>query len=168
VKISPIDVSQKKFSTRLRGYDPDEVDAFLDDVRQEMESMLRRIHLMEAELSERERTLGHMRDNERLIQDTLTLAQEASENVRLNAQKEAEIVLTEAGVEGQRVVARAHAKRDEVMSDLRDLRAQRMDYLSSLRGVLERHKTLLQAFEETLQERDADQQDVLVLSERSR
>ena len=41
MRITPLDIQQKQFATRLRGFDMEEVDSFLELIREEMEELLR-------------------------------------------------------------------------------------------------------------------------------
>ena len=41
MRITPLDIQQKQFSTRFKGFDMEEVDSFLELIREEMEELLR-------------------------------------------------------------------------------------------------------------------------------
>ena len=55
MRISPHDIRQQRFSTKMfNGYDPTEVDAFLDDVAEDFEAMLKEIALLKEQLAAQE------------------------------------------------------------------------------------------------------------------
>ena len=43
IKVTPLDIQQKRFHVGFRGYDQTEVEMFLDLVRDEMEALLREV-----------------------------------------------------------------------------------------------------------------------------
>lgn len=108
--LTPRDIHEAEFKRVWKGYDPDQVDAFLQRVLSEYESVYKenerlrqRIQELEAELAEYSRT-------EAQIDELLALAKQTAADVKEAAQHEAESLLKEAKLKAREIVAAAEAK----------------------------------------------------------
>ena len=143
MRITPIEIQQHQFKTRMFGYDTAEVDHFLEMLADELE----RLHVQNNELKEslaRTRTsLEQMRDREKAIQQTLMTAQQVTEEVKINARKEAEIVIAEAHLEGERVVRDANDRRLQLLNEIQEIKRQKISFEGGLRSMLDNHMKLM-------------------------
>ncbi len=143
MRITPIEIQQHQFKTRIFGYDTSAVDHFLEMLADELE----RIHKMNNELKESlartQISLDQMRDREKALQETLMTAQQVTEELKLNARKEAEIVVAEAHLEGEQVIREAHERRLQLVSEIQEIRRQKMTFESGLRSLIENHLKLM-------------------------
>ncbi len=143
MRITPIEIQQHKFKTRMFGYDTAEVDHFLEMLADELE----RLHVQNNELKEslaRTRTsLEQMREREKAIQQTLMTAQQVTEEVKINARKEAEIVIAEAHLEGERVVRDANDRRLQLLNEIQEIKRQKISFEGGLRSMLDNHLKLM-------------------------
>lgn len=143
MRITPIEIQQHQFKTRMFGYDTAEVDHFLEMLADELE----RLHVQNNELKEslaRTRTsLEQMRDREKAIQQTLMTAQQVTEDVKINARKEAEIVIAEAHLEGERVVRDANERRLQLLNEIQEIKRQKISFEGGLRSMLDNHMKLM-------------------------
>ena len=95
--ITPLDIENKKFSKKaLNGYDPEEVDDFLDDIIKDYESLYKKSNESQRVIDELNSKLEHYTQIENTLQSTLVMAQTASDDVREAARKEAEQIIKEA------------------------------------------------------------------------
>ena len=95
--ITPLDIENKKFSKKaLNGYDPEEVDDFLDDLIKDYESLYKKSNESQRVIDELNSKLEHYTQIENTLQSTLVMAQTASDDVREAARKEAEQIIKEA------------------------------------------------------------------------
>ena len=106
--ITPMDIHNKTFSRKLRGYAEDEVNSFLEEVVSDYERIYREHREMEEQMDTLKTKLANYEKMESTMSTTLVLAQETAENVRQNSQKEADLILREAKAQ---VVADADARR---------------------------------------------------------
>src|SRR3970282_1034280 len=97
MRTDPLDVRQQQFTIRaFRGFDTQEVDAFLDDVAEDYEAVLKENALLKehpAVLEERQRSYVEL---ERTLRDTLVSAQRMADELKQNAKHEAELLVREA------------------------------------------------------------------------
>src|SRR5713226_9626948 len=138
MKLTPIDLQQKSFrKLRLGGVDEKEVRAFLEACASEMEDLIRKLHQQDEELRRRESRIDELRAREHLLQQRLT------EEVKEHARKEAQIVLSEAELQGEKVVQNAQQKRLQLIKEIDDLKRTRQTFVQQLSSLLDTHKALL-------------------------
>ncbi|NJD90373.1 MAG: DivIVA domain-containing protein [Geobacter sp.] len=144
MNITPLDIQQQQFKGKmLGGLDPNDVDAFLQIVAAEMETLIRentelkeqgrKVALQLEELSQREVTL----------RETMLAAQKISEEMKANAQKEAKLIVSEAELKGERIVADAENRLLQLQNQIHDTRRQKTQFESNLKSLLEAHLKLL-------------------------
>lgn len=109
--ITPMDIHNKTFSRKLRGYAEEEVNSFLEEVVSDYERIYREHREMEEEMDTLKTKLANYEKMESTMSSTLVMAQETAENVKKNAQKEAELIIREAQNEANQIVANAEASR---------------------------------------------------------
>lgn len=108
MKITSMDISSKEFKKVIRGYNPDEVDEFLDKIAEDYEGLYKENSFhKEKEFSLNEK-LEHFSKMEETIHNTLVLAQNAAEQAKLSAQKEAELIIRTANESGKRILDKAN------------------------------------------------------------
>lgn len=129
--ISPLEVRKKEFSKKFRGVDPAEVQNFLEQVAEEMESLLNEKNSTRKELDVlRERLTGYMHMEE-TIQKTLVMAQKTSEEAVENAKKQAELLVQDAKNRGRDI--------EEQFSQLKSAKKQFVMEFETLLETFHRH-----------------------------
>lgn len=95
--ITPLDIENKKFSKKtLNGYNPEEVDDFLDELMGDYEKIYRQSSEDRKQIDDLTSKLEHYNQIESTLQNTLLMAQSASDEVKKAAEKQAETILKEA------------------------------------------------------------------------
>lgn len=108
MKLTPMDINNKEFKKIIRGYNPEEVDEFLDKIVEDYEALYKEnANLKEKVVAMNER-IEHYSKMESTIQNTLVLAQNAAEQAKNSAQKEAEIIIKSANDTAQKVLDKSH------------------------------------------------------------
>ncbi|MDQ0149287.1 DivIVA domain-containing protein [Eubacterium multiforme] len=108
MKLTPMDINNKEFKRGLRGYNPDEVDEFLDEIVDNYEELYKENSKLKEKLEVLEEQISHYAKIETTIQNTLVLAQNAADQAKESSQKEAEIIVKNANETAQRIVDKAH------------------------------------------------------------
>ena len=138
MKISPLDIQQQQFKVKtFRGLDPDDVDAFLQNVAGEMEGLIRENSQMKEQQSRQSREMLDMAEKERELRETLLSAQRVIEEMKANARKEAELIVSEAEIKGERIVADAERQLGELKSRIEEIRRQKIQFEISFKSLLE-------------------------------
>lgn len=94
--LTPIDIHNKEFSSRFRGYDIDEVNEFLDQIIKEFELLIRENRRYEELVNDMQARIDYFSSMEDTLNKSIIVAQEAAEEVKNNAQKEASLILKQA------------------------------------------------------------------------
>ncbi|OBY12000.1 DivIVA domain-containing protein [Clostridium paraputrificum] len=109
MKLTPMDINNKEFKRGLRGYNPEEVDEFLDEVVENYEELYKDNSKLREKVTTLTEQIEHYSKIESTIQNTLVLAQNAADQAKSSAEKEAELVVKNANETAQRIVDKAHA-----------------------------------------------------------
>lgn len=109
--ITPMDIHNKTFSRKLRGYAEEEVNGFLEEVVSDYERIYREHREMEEQMDTLKTKLANYEKMEATMSATLVMAQETAENVKQNAQKEAELIIREAQAQRSQILANAEQER---------------------------------------------------------
>ena len=95
--ITPLELENKRFPRKhINGYDPEEVDDFLDELLKDYETLYKNKNGSGSKVEELEERLAHYEQIESTLQSTLVMAQQAADDAREAAQKQAEQIIKEA------------------------------------------------------------------------
>ena len=144
MNITPLDIQQQQFKGKmLGGLDPSDVDAFLQMVAAEMESLIRE----NTELKEQGRKVSQqfeeLSQREVTLRETMLAAQKITEEMKANAQKEATLLVSEAELKGERIVADAENRLVQLNNQIHEIRRQKVQFESNLKSLLEAHLKML-------------------------
>jgi cell division initiation protein len=143
MRITPIDIQQQQFKSRLMGYDKAGVDQYLEILASEMERLLRQNQDLQEELARTRSTLNEMRDREATLKETLLTTQKVTDELKANARREAELLLTDAELRAERLMHNAEERRLLLLDEIQEIRRQKIDFETSLRSLLEKHVRML-------------------------
>ena len=144
MNITPLDIQQQQFKGKmLGGLDPHDVDAFLQMVAAEMESLIRENSDLKEQGRRVSQQLEEFSQREVTLRDTMLAAQKISEEMKANAQKEAKLLISEAELKGERIVADAENRLLQLNNQIHEIRRQKLQFESNLRSLLESHLKML-------------------------
>jgi cell division initiation protein len=152
MRITPLDIQQKQFPVRFRGFDMEEVYAFLEVVREEMEDLIRQNTSLKEQVHRLEAQLQDYRQIEDTLRETLLMAQQMVEDYKENARKEAELIIKEAEQKADAIVRQAQEKVLKIHEDIMDLKGIRRHFKEELRRLIESHLRMLDFDEEREQD----------------
>lgn len=113
--LSPQDIHNKEFSTKLRGYNIDEVNDFLDQIIKDYQIILEENKDLRSQLSESKDKLSYFNDLKDSLNQSILVAQEAADKVKNNSKKEAEITNREAQKKADDIVKTASDKSTQIL-----------------------------------------------------
>lgn len=141
--LTPLDIHNKEFSRRLRGYDEDEVNEFLDQIIKDYEALIRDNKELQSQLQSQSEKLGHFSNIEETLSKTIIVAQEAADEVKSNAKKEAQLIIREAEKNADRILNEALAKSRKVALETEELKKQASIYRTRLKTLIEAQLEML-------------------------
>jgi cell division initiation protein len=143
MRITPIDIQQQQFKSRLMGYDKAGVDQFLEIVAGELERLQRQNQDLQEELARNRSALTEMREREATLKETLLTTQKVTDELKANARREAELLLTDAELRAEKLMCNADERRLQLLDEIHEIRRQKIDFETSLRSLLEKHVRML-------------------------
>ena len=157
MRMTPLDVQSHQFATRFRGYDPDEVTAFLRIVSEDYESLVRATESQADRILRLETRIEELSAQEHLLKETLLTAQSMTEELSRVAEREAEVRLAEVEVRAEKILDASHRRAARLAQDIREMGALKIRLAESLRSAAETHMALLDTLEA-----DPEQENPLV------
>jgi cell division initiation protein len=154
MNITPLDVQQQEFKSRFRGYDPEEVGAFLRTVSEAMEDLVKENAALKEQLEATQGQLQGLRQKESALNDVLVSTQRISENLKQAAQREAELILKEAELKAEDVLKKTQEEYGVLQREILALQRQRIMALEKFRAVLQGFQKMIE-----LEEMDPDTVD---------
>ncbi len=137
MKLTPLDVRKQEFKKVLRGFDPDEVEAFLSMVSDELESLIHERNRINDELIKLRTQLRDYQDVEQTMRATMLKAAGNAEEARLNSLREAELRINEAELQAEKITEGARDELQELRHEISLLRTQKESFSRRLRHLLE-------------------------------
>lgn len=119
MSLTPDDIENQVFKERFRGYDQDEVDAFLDRVSARITELTRERDGLRERLADVERQAAEAGESGRLLQRTLLAAQRSADETIDEARATAEQTLEDARHRAEEIIDEAH---EQVHEDQRRAR----------------------------------------------
>lgn len=143
MKIAPIDIAHKSFSRKMMGLDGEEVQRFLKEIADEMETIIRERNSLKEALREKELAIHEYRERDELLKSTITTATRMSEKIRQDAEREAKLVVADAAQKAEIIVRDARESLKKTYNEISDLKKIRLQFEQSLRALVQSHINLL-------------------------
>ena len=143
MKITPLEIRQKAFEKVLRGYDKDEVNAFLQTLSQEWERSLDESKEIRIKLEATEREVSKLREVESSLFKTLKTAEDTGANVIGQANKTAELILRENQMKADSLLNEAKIKAKDTIEEAEMISKQMLAEMEDrLKALGQHYKTL--------------------------
>jgi cell division initiation protein len=140
---TPIDIQQQSFRRALRGYDPEEVDEFLDRVAESVQGYVEKIRDLERKLEVAEEQIRECRELKHSLNEAILFAQQSAEEKIKSAAQQAELTLKEARAQADSILEEARARIEEQKREIGRLSQVRQQFVAEMRGTLSKFETLV-------------------------
>ncbi|MFA0888516.1 MAG: DivIVA domain-containing protein [Synergistales bacterium] len=140
---TPLDIQQQSFKRALRGYDPEEVDEFLDKVAENFQGYAEKIRDLERKLETAEEQIKECRELKHSLNEAILFAQQSAEEKIKSAAQKAELTLNEARVKADSIVDEAKSRIEEQKRELGRLTQVRQQFVAEMKGTLSKFETLI-------------------------
>jgi cell division initiation protein len=147
MKLTPLDIKRQEFKKVLRGYDPVEVDTFMEMMANEYEELLKTQKEMRDKSIELEVQLRDYRQIEKTLQQTLLQAQEATGKTYETARREAEVIIKEAEQKAARIVEQASSDLSRMNNEVMQLYSRKESLIGRLRVLLSSELELIKTLD---------------------
>ncbi len=156
MRITPLDIRKQEFKKSMRGFDADEVYAFLNTVADEYEAALsdnKRLREHIVDLRERLKEFQSMETN---LRNTLLTAEKITSEAKENARREAGLIVREAEVEAEKAAESIRAHTMQLRREILELKKQKDNYLTRLRTLIDSHHNMIEGFEDDFSQTDRE------------
>lgn len=120
--LRPIDIQNKNFDVRVRGYDRDQVDDFLDELIKDMDLLYKNNKSLQQKVISLTEEVEEFRAKESTISQSLDLTRYQCEEMKKNAQAEAENILNDAKINALSAcknIDEEHLKKQEQIQNMK-------------------------------------------------
>ena len=163
MKITPLDIQQQQFKTRFRGFDIREVDTFLEQMADVLESLQSENKRLRIEIKRLQLEGQGYREREESFKRAMLNSQKVLEQMKQNARKSAELVVAEGEVAAEKILNRAQNRLAQLHEDITELKRQRMQIELQIRSVIESHAKLLEIGKEDARIREEEDDKLKLL-----
>lgn len=118
--ITALDIKDKQFTTKFRGYNEQEVDEFLDIIIDDYEDLVRDNRELTTRVKELEEKLAYFDEMKESLSQSVILAQETAEKVKASAADESANLINKANFNATRLIEEAKSKASEILRDATD------------------------------------------------
>ena len=145
--LTPLDVRRYEFGRVLRGYDPERVDQFREQVADELERLVRLNQELEQKARSFHDQLKSFRERDKALNEALVHAQQLRSELREQAEKESSLLLREAQQQAEIILTNAQQGIRSLEDELAALDRFRRNYLAQMRVFVERQLAEISAAE---------------------
>ncbi|HID57278.1 TPA: DivIVA domain-containing protein [Candidatus Poribacteria bacterium] len=155
--LTALDIYQQEFKRSFRGYDPDEVESFLELVAASFEQMTRENSMLKNRVAALEEKIEEYRKKEESLRETLLSVQKFEESAKTAAQRESEIIINRAKLEAQKIIHEAEEKANRIREEINRLKNLKERFIAEYRALLQTHYELLMEMERRRKDEELDE-----------
>jgi len=147
MKLTPLDIRKQEFRKTLRGFDPIEVQTFLEMVGEEYEQLLEKNKQLNHRLIELETKLKDYQENEKNLRETLLNVQEVKKQSEESSRRQADLLIKESELKALEIIEIARKQARQMRDEVSILRSQKESFINRLRQILISQIELLSVLE---------------------
>lgn len=147
MKLVPLDIRQKDFTTKFKGFSKEEVLSFLQEVSDNFEELMQENNKYKDEINGLKEQLRTYQDIENIMKKTMITAQQIKDEMQLSSKKEYDLVIAEAKIEASKILAESKEKVNEYKKEITELERQKTVFKSQLESLINSHLKMLQFYE---------------------
>lgn len=146
--LTPLDVRRYDFGKAMRGYQPERVEQFREQVAGELERLTRQLQELESKAKGFHEQLRAFRERDKALNEALVSAQQLRTEIREGAEREAQLILREAEAQGEKALDARQAEVHRLEAHLDELERSRRTHLAQIRLMAERQLAEVMAAEQ--------------------
>lgn len=135
--LTPLDIHNKEFPVKMRGYDQDEVNDYLDQIIKDYEAILKDKKELEKNLKFAEEKVAYYNNLQESLNKSIIVAQEAADRLKENSDKEAAIIIQEAENNADRLLNDSVEKARKITAETEELKKQSRVFKQRLQLMIE-------------------------------
>lgn len=144
--LTEAEIHNKEFSIKFRGYDEDEVNDFLDLIEQDYQYFASKIRELEDKNYELAQSLERYTEIEDKIDNSTVDLQDEAKRLRLQAEKEYELIIKESQKNADRIINDALLKQKNIHYEIEDMKRSASAFHTRFRALLEAELDILERY----------------------
>ena len=144
MKISPMEIRQQEFTKKMRGYDPDEVQNFLESLAEEFDKLNVENEYLKTEVQSLAEQVNEFKKIEKNLQDTLLNAQENSAKSMEATKKQTNLMIREAELKAAQIIEKARESTNDIRNAVVNLREEKDLLIAKLKAMISSQTNLLE------------------------
>lgn len=141
---TPLDIQNKEFSRRFRGYDINEVKEYLSQLADEWASLIEENKTLETRLKDLEGQLEYYKNIESLLKETLLSTQQAMNELRKTAEEERKTIISSAQSSAREIIRNAEEEKAKIEIEIERLKSLYSEFKAKFMSILESYRRLLE------------------------
>jgi len=122
--ITPLDIEKKEFGKAVRGYKEREVEDFLNEILTDFETLYKENTKLKEEIQRSKEDTEKYQNIEETLKNTLVVAQSTAEEVKRNANNEANLILQKAENEAKMMIEKAKRETEKIENQHEEAKKQ--------------------------------------------
>ncbi len=150
MKYYPAEIQAKTFDRKMMGYDPDQVENFLNIIAAQIEALMQERAILNQALKDKELDLLNYKDRDQLLQHTMTQATSVTEKMKSDTERECKLIINDAHQKSEMITQDAKESLRKIYADISDLKKSRMQFEANLKAMAQAHLSLLEQADQFL------------------
>ena len=163
--LTALDIQQQRFRTKVRGIDPKEVHAFLEQAAAAFEELQREHQRLSDEVRQLRGEIEEHRKREGTFKRALMHSQKVLDQMKVNAEKQADLIVAEAENKAEKLLHQAQRRLSQLQEHITKLKRQRVQIEVEIGSVIESHRRQLTLGQEQVQAMDEQDEKLKVLKQ---
>ena len=156
MELTSVDVQHKRFRAVWMGYDKRQVEAFLQQIAEDIQHVKLENANLQKDLQNQEKELKEYKEREKTIRNVLLNVHKTVEQMKATAEKESKLIVAEAELKADKILQGAHQRLARLHADISELKRQRIQLETKLRSTIETYRQLLDMDRKDLEEDDPE------------
>ena len=133
--LTPIDIQRQDFEVKLRGYNADEVDDFLDLVGKDYEKLYKENAELRDQIRQLNKSVEQYQAMESTLQQSIVLAQTAAEDIKKSAAEQANVIVNEAQSKSENMYRQIDQDIQAKKNELASVQVEVSGYKTRIKGI---------------------------------
>lgn len=141
--LTPVSIQHKEFDVKIRGYDKEQVNNFLELVKQEFEQLIKSNKELGKKLALIENKVTQFEGLQNTLNKSIVVAQEAADRLKENAHEEANFILLEAEKSADKLLKESAEKATQLISETAKIRHESNQFKQGVLSLIDSQLNLI-------------------------
>ncbi|MFN7903742.1 MAG: DivIVA domain-containing protein [Pseudobdellovibrionaceae bacterium] len=146
MKVTPVDIHHKTFSSQTFGHNKAEVNQFLQDISRELEFVMLERNQLKETLRERDLSILEYKERDKILNETIATASKMADRLQEDAKKEASMLIKQAELNAQAMVEDTKEQLKNMYREIMELKKLRTQFDANMRALASAHLEILEKF----------------------